>query len=71
MLQIKASDIAKMPIGKRIQLVEDLWDSIIELPEPIELPDWHKEELEKRLEEYHKNPGKGSPWLEVKKRILK
>ena len=70
MKSISASDIAQMPIEQRIQLVEDIWDSIAELPEAVEIPGWHKRELEKRLEAYHANPNEGSPWLEVKKRII-
>ncbi|MEE9432541.1 MAG: addiction module protein [Melioribacteraceae bacterium] len=70
MIQIKASDIAEMPIGEKIRLVEDLWDSIAGLPEAVKVPEWHKEELEKRLKAYHKNPKQGAPWAEVKKRIL-
>ncbi len=71
MKSITASEIAKMPIQQRIQLVEDIWDSIVDMPEAVEIPEWHKKELEKRLEAYHANPNEGSPWEDVKKRILK
>ncbi len=71
MKKISPSDIAEMPIDQRIQLVEDIWDSIADLPEAVQVPEWHKEELEKRLDAYHANPSEGSPWGEVKKRILK
>ena len=71
MKSITASEIAKMPIQQRIQLVEDIWDSIADMPEAVEIPEWHKKELEKRLEAYHANPNEGSPWKDVKKRILK
>jgi len=70
MKQLKASDIIEMPIQERIQLVEDIWDSIAAIPEEIKIPDWHKAELDKRLESYHNNPDAGSPWPEVKQRIL-
>ncbi len=70
MKTITASDIAQMPVQQRIQLVEDIWDSIAEMPEAIEIPQWHKQELEKRLEAYHADPSVGSPWQDVKKRIL-
>jgi hypothetical protein len=40
MEKISASDIAKMPIEERIQLVEDIWDSIAELPEAVSVPKW-------------------------------
>lgn len=71
MKNLSASDIAEMPIQQRIQLAEDLWDSIAELPESVEIPTWHKQELEKRLDAYHENPEEGSPWAKVKERILR
>jgi putative addiction module component (TIGR02574 family) len=69
MKPITASDIAEMPVNERIQLVEDIWDSIAELPEAVEIPQWHKEEIEKRLKAYHDNPDEGSPWTDIKKRV--
>ncbi len=71
MKSISASEIAKMPIQQRIQLVEDIWDSIAEMPEAVEVPEWHIRELEKRLEAYHANPNEGSPWKDVIKRIVR
>jgi putative addiction module component (TIGR02574 family) len=70
MKKLSASDIAEMPIEERIQLVEDIWDSIAELPESVSVPEWHKEELEKRLDAYHANPAEGTPWGEVKDKLL-
>jgi len=67
---LTASEIAEMPIQVRIQLVEDIWDSIVEMPEAVPVPEWHKKELEKRLQAYHANPDEGSPWQEIKKRIV-
>ncbi len=61
--------IAEMPIEERIKLVEAIWDSIAEMPEAVEIPDWHKEELKKRLEDYSTNPEEGSSWKDVKKRL--
>ena len=70
MKSIKATDIAEMSVPERLQLVEDIWDSIAELPEAVEVPAWYKQELDKRLDAFHENPEEGSPWEEVKKRIL-
>ncbi len=67
MKKISAADIAEMPVDERIQLVEDIWNSIADLPESVAVPEWHKAELEKRLDAYHANPAEGSPWSEVKR----
>ena len=65
---IKA-DILSLSIAERIQLVEDIWDTIIELPQEVPLTDEQKIELDRRLEAYHQNPDEGSPWGEVRDRI--
>ena len=58
-------------MSERIQLVEDLWDSIATVPEAVSLTEAQKEELDRRLDAYHKNPDAGSPWELVKERIRK
>ena len=67
---IKVSDTLKLSIPERIQLVEDIWDTIASDTESIELTENEKEIIEERLEAYHKNPDAGSPWDEVYKRIV-
>jgi putative addiction module component (TIGR02574 family) len=69
MKTISASHIVEIPIDQRIQLVEDIWDSIAAIPQSVKIPDWHKKELEKRLEDFHADPEGVSPWAEVKERI--
>lgn len=69
MKTISASRIVEIPIDERIQLVEDIWDSIAEVPESVIVPEWHKKELDKRLERFHANPGTASPWKDIKEKI--
>jgi putative addiction module component (TIGR02574 family) len=71
MKKISLSDILELPVEERIQLVEDVWDSIAEAPEATSLTEEQKAELDRRLEAYHKNPSAGSPWESVKNRIRK
>lgn len=63
-------DFLNLSVAERIRLVEDIWDSIREVPESVELTEEEKEELDKRLAAYHQNPDAGSPWKMVKERIL-
>jgi len=67
---ISMSEVLKLSISERIQLVEDVWDSIATISKPVELTQKQKKELDRRLASYHKDPSSGSPWEEVKKRIL-
>jgi len=70
MKSITVNDLLNMPVAERLRLVEDLWDSIAEVPETVELSDAQRKELDERLEKYHRDPEAGSPWEDVKKRIL-
>ena len=71
MSRLGKDDILNMSISERIELVEDIWDSIAEVPEAIALTDIQKRELDRRLDSYHKNPDEGSPWEEARMRIQK
>lgn len=71
MKPITVNDLLELPVSERLQLVEDLWDSIAEVPEAIELSEDQRAELDRRLEAYREDPESGSPWDEVKERILK
>ena len=63
------ADVLSLSVPERIQLVEDIWDSIAELPEEVRLTAEQKAELDRRLDAYHRNPDEGSPWGMVRKRI--
>jgi putative addiction module component (TIGR02574 family) len=71
MKPIRLSDVLELPVPERLKLVEAIWDSIAEVPEELHLTEGQRAELEMRLDEYEKDPAAGSPWLEVKERILK
>jgi putative addiction module component (TIGR02574 family) len=71
MKQITATDALALSVPERIQLVEDIWDTIISEPETIELTENDKKIIDERLEAYHKNPESGSPWVDVYKRLVK
>jgi putative addiction module component (TIGR02574 family) len=69
MNNLEYSEVLKLTLSERLKLVEDIWDSIVECPDAITLTDAQKLELEKRLEEYHRDPKAGSPWSLVRNRI--
>ncbi len=70
MKTISSADVVKLPLQDRIQLVEDIWDSIAAMPEALEVPDWHRKELDRRLDAHRASPEAGSSWPEVKRRVL-
>jgi putative addiction module component (TIGR02574 family) len=71
MKAIRIADVLALPVAERLKLVETIWDSIAEAPEALQLTPAQEAELDRRLEAYHQNPTAGSPWPEVRARILK
>jgi putative addiction module component (TIGR02574 family) len=69
MSKLAKADVMSLSVPERIQLVEDIWDSIAELPDEVRLTDEQKAELDRRLDAYHQNPDGGSPWGMVRERI--
>jgi putative addiction module component (TIGR02574 family) len=71
MATITANDTLSLSIPERIQLVEDIWDTIKANANVVQLSEKEKRILDDRLETYHRNPESGSPWEEVYQRITK
>lgn len=71
MTNFSLADVLELPVEERIRLVEAIWDSIAEVPEAVEVSEEQKAELSKRMKAYRANPSAGSPWAEVKARILR
>lgn len=59
----------ELPIPERIRLVEDIWDSIVTVPEAVRLSPEQLAEIERRMEDYRSNPEDVVPWEDVKKRL--
>jgi len=68
--KISVTDALELDVRERIELVEAIWDSIAEVPGAVELTDEQREELDRRLQAYRSDSLKGSPWGEVRARIL-
>jgi putative addiction module component (TIGR02574 family) len=60
-------EILKLPVDERLKLVQDLWDSIAATPSDVPVPDWHKRELDRRLDD--PDPGPNLTWGEVRRRL--
>lgn len=63
-------DILKLPVEEKLEIVEKIWDSIEESGQNDEIPDWHKQILEERLQKHRDTPVQGKNWADVKKNIL-
>ena len=70
-MSAELKDILEMSVAERIQLVEDIWDSIAAAPESLPLTDNERQELDRRLEAYAQNPDEGISWDELKEKVRK
>ena len=70
MKKLTATDTLDLSVPERIQLVEDIWDTIAVKMDSVKLTDKDKKIIDERLKAYHQNPDLGSPWEDVFERIV-
>jgi putative addiction module component (TIGR02574 family) len=70
-MNTQLSEILQLSVAERIQLVEDIWDSIAAVPEAVSLTEEQEGELERRLEAYQASPSGGISWNDLKNKLRK
>ncbi len=60
----------QLPAEERVELLDELWDSVLE-HSPPELTPEEKRIIDERLKSMEENPDSGIPWEEAKKLIRK
>ena len=63
-------NIQELSVSERIMLAEKLWDSVASESLAIDIPEAQIKELDRRLNAFEKDNNIGSPWEEVKARII-
>lgn len=63
------SELFQLSASERIQLAEDLWDSVSANDAEVPLTAEQREELQRRLAEHRRNPAGAVPWDEVRTRL--
>lgn len=64
-VSIEALGIDWLSVRERLELIEQIWDSLPEQVNLEEVPAWHLAELAKRRAEADASPRAGKPWREV------
>lgn len=64
------SQLLELPPAERLQLVEAIWDSLVEVPDAVPIDDDLREELDRRLAAYYADPSTARPWAEIKGELL-
>lgn len=63
-------ELLKLSPAERIQLAEDLWDSVAAQPENLPaLSDDQRREIERRVAEHTRDPSSALTWEEVRARL--
>lgn len=68
---MQVSEILQLSVAERVQIVEDIWDSIAKNPEELTLSETEKQILDKRIESYQENPNEEIEWETLKKNLSK
>jgi putative addiction module component (TIGR02574 family) len=63
-------EVLELPIGDRLELAEVIWESLDQEQAQPPIPDWQRRLLDERIAEDDAATEPGSPWHEVKRRIL-
>jgi putative addiction module component (TIGR02574 family) len=62
-------ELLKLPAAERLELVEELWDSIADDDPALALTPEQRADLQQRLEEADADPTDGSSWEEARERV--
>jgi putative addiction module component (TIGR02574 family) len=64
-IESEFSALFELPPAERLQLIEDLWDSLLPREAEIPIPDWVAGELRARKALFDANPQSGLTWEQV------
>jgi putative addiction module component (TIGR02574 family) len=57
--------IDRLTVPERLDLIEQIWNSLPEQVDAADIPAWHLAELAKRRADAQATPGIGKPWREL------
>ena len=74
-MRILMEDVEKMPISERIQLVEDIWDTIAKVPSDsqgiLKLSKTELAEFDRRRNAHQADPASGISWEKVRANLFR
>jgi putative addiction module component (TIGR02574 family) len=66
---IDQADLRQMPLSQKLALFETLWTELSSEPEQIEIPQWHKDTLDERLQAAERGEVEVIDWEIAKEQI--
>lgn len=65
-------NLRDLSVSERIQLVEDIWDSLAEEnPQALQLTPMQRAEVRKRLVAHEQQPDSAQPWEAIRESLFK
>jgi len=71
MSSLNIEELVKLSVAERIELVEDIWDSIAATPDLLPVTDAQRQALDRRLADYRDHPDDVRAWQEVRSSLTK
>ena len=65
-MSVPIEEILNLSIKRRLELIEEIWDSIASNPEAVPLTSAQRRELDRRKREHRSDPSAARPWSEVR-----
>lgn len=63
-------EILAQSVADRLRAVDAIWESIVEAPDSLPVPQSQREELDRRLKLHREDPDAASSWEEARTRLL-
>ena len=70
MTSTELHELETLGVSERVQLVQDLWDSIARSNAELPVPQWQQDELSRRKQRFLQHPEEARSWDEVRRDIL-
>jgi putative addiction module component (TIGR02574 family) len=70
-MSVPIEEILNLSIKKRLELIEEIWDSIASDEQAIPLTSAQRRELDRRKREHRADPSAATSWSEVRDRLQK
>ena len=64
-------DVLSLSPADRLQLLEEIWDSLAATPEAIPVTDAQRKELARRRRAHARSPRAGKSWEEVRAKLVR
>jgi len=61
--------ILELPTAERVEIAQEIWDSVVEHPDRLPVTEAQRAELERRWRALQESPDAGESWEDVEKSL--